>query len=101
MPDISLSPTGTPNYQAAAKLVPSYLITFNDNTFFIATKCDAIESYCKCVGFYYNGTEDAAISNYDEIIKSIDPKYITEIILTYHTIKSIRSLVYKHKGTNK
>lgn len=104
-PPVSVDDTGVlkmPDYRAG-KLVPAYLVILEGkktDEYFVATKFDTTVSVCaKFVGFYYEGSKDDIVYKYDEMIASQPAANFVEMLFPWTRIKSVRSLVYRHKFT--
>jgi len=66
------------------------------NTKFICTgKIEFINGFVQCKGFYVDQAEDKIISDFDDLISTVDKEKIVEIYFPNHRIISIRSLIYK------
>lgn len=102
MPDLAVNPASLPDYnRTMGKITPIYLVSLEGGkkeTYFVATKFDDSYNHCaKFIGFYCNLSIDMIVSSYEEVIKTTDGVNFVEILIPWHKINSIRSLVYKHK----
>ena len=95
-------PDGSP-----INMKPCYLISINTKhstgkagavKFFIALELPdlVISSYMKVKGFFVEGEENAIISGYVDIVRTLaaDKKNIIEMYMPWHTVNYMRSLVY-------
>lgn len=106
-PAVSIDESGVvrmADYSRPNRLVPAFLVSLHADKkgvseYFIATKFDdAYVHFGKFVGFYFEGTAEDIIARYEEIISTTPATNYVEILFPHHQIKSVRSLVYKHKA---
>jgi hypothetical protein len=86
---------------------PSYLITVEQNVgkskifrFFITLdKPELLNGFVQAKGLYAdnNMTEDKIITSFSEILTSAEKELFLEVMLPWHKIVSIRSLVFRAK----
>jgi hypothetical protein len=108
-PAVSIDESGIvkmPEYDGRFKpgrLTMAYLVVIEakkTDEYFVATKFDTLVSGCaKFVGFYYTGVLEDLYTKYEEIISSTPATNFVEMIFPWTRVKSVRSLVYRHKTT--
>jgi hypothetical protein len=100
-------PSVLDQYKAPVKVIPSHLVVLLDpgskkEEYFVAVKFDDQNvNWAKFVGFYLHTPVDGLIANYNEIIRGTDVSKFIEVIFPWGRIKSVRSLIYKHKAVSK
>jgi hypothetical protein len=100
MSDLTINPTGLPNYNVGTRVVPQYLVSLEGkgSNLFLATKFDETSNhYAKFVGFFVEGNKDDVAKNYQELISTTDVSNFVEVLIPYTRILNIRNLIYKHK----
>ena len=84
-------------YDPRARLTPTYLVKTMDGTF-VATKYDdTAAQFGKFVGFYTNIDHDIIQKEFQELIKSMDKALYMEMIIPWHRIISVQSLIFRFK----
>lgn len=92
-------PTGPPN-----KMVPSYLVKLvpdlgakqKSYRMFIAIEQPQFNAdFIHAKGFFSESSEDDIVVGYKDMVASVTSNQIVEIWLPWHTIHSVRSLVFK------
>jgi hypothetical protein len=86
---------------AAPLLKPPYLITLGSKSakiYFISLdKPELLNGFIQVKGIYTSGLEDDIIANYAEILAQTNKDLYVEIMFPWHTILSMRSLIFKAK----
>jgi hypothetical protein len=80
---------------------PSYLITIsnkNKQKYFVTiNKPDLSASFIACQGAWIDKEEEFIISNHSQLLTSTPKELILEMFFPWHSIISIRSLIFKAK----
>jgi hypothetical protein len=94
---IKIAETGIMDARPATKLVPIYLVMFEDKkkSNFIATRFDEHPAYIKAVGFFSNKTEVEIKNEFRELVKNAQKTDLTEIYVPWQRIQQITSLVFQ------
>ena len=105
--DIAISVSGLPSVGGVIRGKPSYLITLEQNSgklksqkFFITTeKPELLNGFVQVKGVFAenNETEETIIVSFSDILTNAKKELILELMLPWHKIVSIRSLVFRAK----
>lgn len=84
---------------------PSYLVilegdggkTKKNNFFITFDKPEFLPGFIQVKGFFCDSKEEEIIKNFSELLTNISKDLILEVILPWHKICRIRSLVFKQK----
>lgn len=82
---------------------PSYLIFLeeksgkNNRKFLTIDKPDLLNGFVLAKGFYCNNDEEEIINKFQVILTDIKKELIIEVMLPWHKISSMRSLIFKAK----
>lgn len=85
---------------------PNYLITLNEpnkknfSYFITIDKPDLLQGLIQTKGIYSEFNEDHIINNLNEVLTNIKKELILEVMLPWHRIHSIRSLVFNAVKTS-
>ncbi len=80
---------------------PTYLMKFLPEgkakaALFIAIELPKFDvAYVQAKGFFYDGDEADIVTNYMAIIAETDKNSLTEMWFPWHSIKSVKSLIFK------
>ena len=95
----AIQATGLGGSQISRK--PSYLLTLEPSgakgkvqRFITLDKPDLLQGFVQVKGVYLNESEDEIINNVSTILTSIKKELVLEVMLPWHRICSIRSLVF-------
>lgn len=102
--DIAIGSVATPTTVAVSKK-PSYLITLEDGgpkskivkKFITLDKPEYLPGFVQAKGFFTEVSEDEVTKNFVEMLTSTPKDLILEVLLPWHKISCIRSLVFKQK----
>jgi hypothetical protein len=102
--DIAIGSVGIPTNVAAIAKKPSYLIYFEETNpkkiakkFITLDKPEVQPGFVQVKGIFTNLPEDEIIKNYLEVLTSASKDLILEVLIPWHRISYIRSLVFKQK----
>jgi len=102
--DIAVQVTGLMGTVAIAKK-PSYLIIMDDSSsknknvkkFITLDKPELLQGFVQVKGIFSDAAEDEIIKNFVDILTSIPKDLILEVLVPWHKISYMRSLVFKQK----
>jgi hypothetical protein len=101
--DIAIQVTGLMGTVAIAKK-PSYLIIMDDSSknknvkkFITLDKPELLQGFVQVKGIFSDSTEDEIIKNFVDILTSTPKDLILEVLVPWHKISYMRSLVFKQK----
>jgi len=101
--DIAIGPVGLPIGAAVSKK-PPWLIYFEESNpkktvkkFITLDKPEPLPGFVQVKGFFTDLPEDEVIKNYSEVLTSVSKDLILEVLIPWHRISYIRSLVFKQK----
>lgn len=101
--DIAIGPVGLPTGAPVSKK-PPYLIYFEESNpkkiskkFITLDKPESLPGFVQVKGFFTDLPEDEVIKNYLEVLTSVSKDLILEVLIPWHRISYIRSLVFKQK----
>ena len=101
--DIAIGSVGIPTTVAVSKK-PPYLIYFEESNskkipkkFITLDKPEMLSGFIQVKGFFTDLSEDEVIKNYSEVLTSVSKELILEVLIPWHRISYIRSLVFKQK----
>jgi hypothetical protein len=92
--DITIAPPL--KFDPRARTLPVYLVRTMDGNF-IATKFDDTTQYGKFVGFYTTIELETIKKDFQELINSVDKTLYTEIVIPWHRVLSVQSLIFRTK----
>lgn len=101
--DIAINITSGPLATGVLGKKPAYLVTLQSETknkyvkFITIDKPDLLNGFIYVKGFYCDLDEDEIVKKYTEMLTAISKDLILEMMLPWHKICSIRSLVFKAK----
>ena len=103
--DILIGVTGVVPTGGSISKKPSYLITLEGidgkaksiKKFITLDKPELLNGFLQAKGFYSELPEDEIIKNYSSILTSTERDLILEMMMPWHKICSVRSLVFKAK----
>lgn len=102
--DIAIGVTGLVG-QVAKATKPSYLIILEDGNaknkivkkFITLDKPELLQGFIQVKGFFSNSDEDEIIKSFHDILTSTSKDLILEVLIPWHKISYMRSLVFKQK----
>jgi len=101
--DIAIGSVGIPIGAAISKK-PPHLIYFEETNskkpakkFITLDKPEPLQGFVQVKGFFTDLPEDEIIKNYSEVLTSTSKDLILEVLIPWHRISYIRSLVFKQK----
>jgi|SRR6185436_2090932 len=102
--DIAIAVTGLPNAMSTSKK-PSYLIILEDNNtkskvvkkFITLDKPELLQGFVQAKGFFSEAPEEEIIKNFSELLTSTSKDLILEVLIPWHKISYMRSLIFKQK----
>jgi len=100
--DVIVAPVGQATMSVSAGK-PTYFIVIDDGSslskhkFLTIDSPDLQASYVKAKGFYVDFSEEDIGEHYQETLANIPKDLVKEMIFPWHTISSIRNLVFKVK----
>lgn len=101
--DIAISVSGLPNMAVVSKK-PPYLIILEDNTknkiirkFITLDKPELLQGFVQVKGFFSDASEDEIIKNFSDLLTSVSKDLVLEVLIPWHKISYMRSLVFKQK----
>lgn len=102
--DIAISPAGLLNRPVQSNK-PSYLLTYEDGSgaknklkrIITLDKPETNAAYVHLKGVMTDLSEEEIISSYQEVLTSSPKESIIEVMVPWHRIYSVRSLVFKAK----
>ncbi len=86
---------------SAVALKPTYLVKLLPEgkakpQLFVAIELPKFDvAYVQAKGFFYDGDEADIVTNYMAIIAETDKSVLTEMWFPWHSIKSVKSLIFK------
>jgi hypothetical protein len=92
--DITIAPPL--KFDPRARVTPVYLVVSMDGTF-LATKFDDSPNYGKFVGFYTSVDLQIIKKDFQELINSVDKALYTEMMIPWHRVLSVQSLIFRTK----
>lgn len=102
--DIAVQVTGLTGTVTVSKK-PSYLIIMEDSSsknknvrkFITLDKPELLQGFVQVKGFFSDTPEDEIIKNFVDILTSTSKDLILEVLIPWHKISYMRSLVFKQK----
>jgi hypothetical protein len=102
--DIAIGSVGIPTNGTAISKKPSYLICMEETNskkssqkFITLDKPEFITGFVQVKGIFTNLPESEVIKNYLEVLTSAPKDLYLEVLIPWHRISYIRSLVFKQK----
>lgn len=106
--DIAIVPVGLPCMASISKK-PSYLITLEEvvivgksknkisRKFITFDKPEILQGFVQVKGIFSDLEEGEIIKNFSDLLTSVSKDLILEVMIPWHKISYIRSLVFKQK----
>jgi len=102
--DIAITPAGIPNVSSVSNK-PSYLVTLDDSTgkarvtrrFITLDKPEQGNGFISAKGFFCEASEEEIILSFSRLLTSIPKESIIDIMIPWHKVCYVRSLIYKAK----
>jgi len=102
--DIAVAVTGLSGTVAVSKK-PSYLILMEDSSsksknvkkFITLDKPELLQGFVQVKGFFSDAPEEEIIKNFVDLLTSTSKDLILEVLIPWHKISYMRSLVFKQK----
>lgn len=102
--DIAINVTGLPNMVSKA-FKPTYLVVLEDGSsksktikkFISLDKPELLQGFIQVKGIFCDSTEEEIIKNFSDILTSTSKDLILEVLIPWHKISYMRSLIFKQK----
>lgn len=102
--DIAISVTNLTG-QVSKSIKPSYLIFLEDSNnrvkvikkFITLDKPELLQGFVQVKGFFSDFPEEEIIKNFTDLLTSTQKDLILEVMIPWHKISYMRSLVFKQK----
>jgi hypothetical protein len=102
--DIAVSPAGIPAISSTSNK-PLYLVTVEDSTgktkvikrFITLDRPEQGNGFISAKGFFCEASEDEIITSFSTMLTTIKKESIIDVMIPWHKICYVRSLVFKAK----
>ena len=102
--DIAVQVTGLPGAVAISKK-PPYLVIMEESSgknkiikkFITLDKPELLQGFISAKGIFSDLPEDEIIKNYYEVLTTANKELFLEVLIPWHKISYIRSLIFKQK----